>query len=246
MADPVSLLVHGRLRRGDLDLMLDLELPPGITAVVGANGVGKTTLLRLLAGLEALDEGKLVLAGRLLDQATPTLARTQVADTEMGRTEMPDTKGPLKARRRDRVFVGPHHRGVSMVFQDHRLFGHLSALGNVAFPLRRRRGGAEAVARAALERVGAADYATQRPGSLSGGQRRRVAIARALVTKPQLLLLDEPLSSIDDKSRDELRQVLCDSGAPMTIWVSHDPDDTLGARSVVSLDKYGVHQTESI
>ncbi len=190
-----------RLTRGTFTLELGgLTLGTGTVAVVGPNGSGKTTLLRLLAGLEHLDQGELVVHGVRVD-------------------------GPGRRRRR---VVPAHRRQVAVVFQDHRLFDHLGVLDDVAFPLRRRGVGREPARRRAREmlgRVGLGGLADARSGDLSGGQRQRVALARALAAEPRLLLLDEPLASVDDASRAAMRRVLADCGVETVVVVTHDPVD---------------------
>ncbi len=211
----MTIRIDGNLRRGDVELQLDLDIDPGRTAIVGPNGAGKTSLLRLVAGLERLDGGELRIHDRLVDQ-------------HGGR------------------FIPAHERDVAMVFQEHRLFPHLRAIENVAFPLRRRgihRAEAHALAVAQLDAVGMGDDATRRPNELSGGQRQRIAIARALVADPSILLLDEPLASIDDESRGAIRSLLLDATVPTVLWVSHEPADTLGAPSTISFAGGGVRQT---
>src|SRR5205085_7876386 len=128
------------------------------------------TILRALAGLQPIDRGRITINGRVVDDSA--------AD----------------------VLVAPQDRRVGVVFQDYRLFAHLSALDNVAFGLRCRgtsRPEARRTAREWLERLDVADHAGHRPAALSGGQAQRVALARALATEPDVLLLDEPLAAID-------------------------------------------------
>jgi molybdate transport system ATP-binding protein len=144
---------------------------------------------------------------------------------------------------RDLLSLAPEDRNVGVVFQDQRLFPHLSALDNIAFGLRSR-GREKAAAREAaqewLERLGIGDLAGRRPGRLSGGQAQRVAIARALVTQPDLLLLDEPFTGLDvgvaATLRIELGRHLQDFRG-VTVLVTHDALDALTlATSVAVLD----------
>ena len=213
----MTVRIDGTLRRGDWSLAIDgLVVAPGLTAVVGPNGAGKTSLLRLIAGLEAISEGSVDIGGTVVDDpATST-------------------------------FVAPDRRPVTMVFQDHRLFPHLRAIDDVAFPLRRRgldRGAARARANELLDRVGLGDHGHARPDRLSGGQRQRVAVARALAREADVLLLDEPLASIDDASRAALRRLFATETAPTVVWVTHDPTDAAGADEVLTLDASGIGQT---
>jgi len=210
----MTIRIDGTVHRGDLTLRLDLTIDAGRTAVIGPNGAGKTTLLRLIAGLEALDRGVVRIQDQVVDDGTR--------------------------------FVPAHERSTAVVFQEHRLFPHLKAVDNVAFPLRRQgidRVAAAARAADALGLVGMEAHAGRRPSQLSGGQRQRIAIARALVARPDVLLLDEPLASIDDESRSAIRQCLMDAPSPIVVWVSHDPADTLEADSLMSFTNGVVSQT---
>lgn len=199
--------VHGVVRRGDFRLCLDVAISAERTAVVGPNGSGKTTLLRLIGGLERLETGELRIGGQLVDDAGS-------------------------------VFVAPHKRGVAVAFQDHRLFPHLRVIDNVAYPLRRN-GLKSAAARAQATRylgaVGLSEMAMARPAELSGGQRQRVAIARSLATPAPVLLLDEPLASVDDQSRETLRDLLVNTTHHAVVWVTHDPTDAKFADTTLTL-----------
>jgi len=148
------------------------------------------------------------------------------------------------------VFRPAERRPIGVVFQDYLLFGHLSALDNVAFGLRAR-GATRAVARAEaarwLERVGLADHAHVRPRRLSGGQAQRVALARALVTGPELLLLDEPLAALDASTRTRVRAELgrhLRDYQGRTLLVTHDPLDAmiLADRLVILEDGHVVQE----
>jgi iron(III) transport system ATP-binding protein len=181
-----------------------LRVPTGrVVALLGPSGCGKTTLLRCIAGLERPDAGEVRLDGRPLC-------------------------GPG-------VFVPPERRRIGMVFQDGALFPHLSVAGNVGYGLRRerRRRGRPAEGRPgrveeALALVDLAGFGGRVPASLSGGQQQRVALARALVTRPSVLLLDEPLSNLDTilrvQIRAEVQRLLADLGVT-AVFVTHDQEE---------------------
>ncbi|SEO99854.1 ABC transporter ATP-binding protein [Trujillonella endophytica] len=200
----MSLAADVRVRRGAVHVELAVDVPAGsVLAVLGPNGAGKSTLLRVLAGLLPPDGGRVEVDGEPWD------------DVSAG------------------VHLPAHRRRLGMVFQDYLLFPHLTVLDNVAFGLRTRGAGRrEARAGAAewLARVELGDLAARRPGQLSGGQAQRVALARALAGDPALLLLDEPLSALDARTRltvrAELRRHLGAFGGA-TVLVTHDPVDAM-------------------
>jgi molybdate transport system ATP-binding protein len=188
------LRVEARTRLGALDLELTVAVTPGeCLAVAGPSGAGKTSLLRVAAGLLRPEHG-LVEAG---DETW--------LDTRRG------------------VDLPPERRRCGYLFQEYALFPHLSAWQNVAYPLR----GSDRRQRAAalLDRFGMGALADARPGTLSGGERQRVALARALAHEPDVLLLDEPLSALDARTRAgavrELGALLRDADVP-AVLVTHD------------------------
>ncbi len=199
----MSLAAHVVVRRGSLALDVALDVADGeVLAVLGPNGAGKSTLLRVLAGLLAPDGGQVVVDG---DQTWDSADR----------------------------HVPAHRRALGMVFQDHLLFPHLSVTENVAFGLRTRgvrRPAARAAAGQWLDRVGLAGLGDRRPGELSGGQAQRAALARALVGDPRVLLLDEPLSALDARTRLTVRAELhrhLAHYAGSAVLVTHDPVDAM-------------------
>jgi molybdate transport system ATP-binding protein len=200
---------------GDFELAADVVVEPGdVLAVLGPNGAGKTTLMRTLAGLHPVDAGRIVIDGAVVDDPV------------------------------ENVFVPAEERPVGVVFQDHLLFGHLSALDNVAFGLRATgtpRGEARHRAGAWLDRMGLADHHRARARTLSGGQSQRVALARTLATEPRVLLLDEPLASLDAATRRDVRRELrthLDGFDGIRVLVTHDPVDAyaLADRVAVLVD----------
>lgn len=170
------------------------------TVVLGPSGCGKTTLLRIIAGLETPEHGQVALNGTSVAVASRTL-------------------------------VPPHQRNLGFVFQDLALWPHLTALENLEFVLgssgtpRADRGRR---AREALALVRVDQFADRHPHQLSGGEQQRVALARAIVAKPQILLLDEPFSSIDPDLRVELRSEISRlqrTLALTTVYVTHHRED---------------------
>lgn len=197
----MSLAATVRVQQGGFRLDVELTVASAETlVVVGANGAGKTTLLRTIAGLLPIDEGTIAADGVVLDDG-------------------------------GRIAVIPEARSVGYVFQDQRLFPHLSALDNVAFGL--RAGGSSAAesrarARSELDAFGVGDCAHRRPGDLSGGQAQRVALARTFVTRPKVLLLDEPFTAIDAMARPMVRAVAFARATAIgcvTVLVTHDVGD---------------------
>jgi lipoprotein-releasing system ATP-binding protein len=173
-------------RTGDRSLTvlreLDLSVTQGeMVAIVGASGIGKSTLLQVVGGLDRIDGGTILIGEMDLAAADD------------------DTRVTFR------------NRHVGFVFQFHHLLPEFTAVENVAMPLRiARRPPAEAAARAEalLEEVGLADRGTHRPGMLSGGEQQRVAVARALVMHPALLLADEPTGDLDEQTGEELHSLL--------------------------------------
>jgi lipoprotein-releasing system ATP-binding protein len=161
---------------------LDLSMEKGeMLAIVGASGVGKSTLLHVLGGLDSRDGGMV-----------------RVADTDLGSLS-------------DAELVAFRNRHVGFVFQFHHLLPEFTALENAEMPMRiARRPAAERRARATrlLERVGLGERLAHRPGMLSGGEQQRVAIARALIMEPSLLLADEPTGDLDEHTADSLHDLL--------------------------------------
>jgi iron(III) transport system ATP-binding protein len=180
---------------------LTLEVAPRESVVVlGPSGCGKTTLLRLIAGLDLPDTGEIWLAG------------VQVA-------------GPRRS------MLPPHQRQIGYVFQDLALWPHLTVQQNLEFVVasqRIPRGERKDRIQNALHLVRIDRFASRYPNELSGGEQQRVALARALVGTPRLLLLDEPLSSLDPELRSAMRTELVRlsrSLALTTVYVTHDRED---------------------
>ena len=198
----MTLSLNGIVGRGEFERMLDISVADGeVLAITGPNGSGKSTVIHTIAGLIPLRSGKLQSDGTTWDE--------------------PATN----------TWIASENRTCAVVFQDIRLFAHMSVTSNVTYGLRAR--GVrkdEALSRSEtlLARVGLTSFGNRRPNDISGGERQRVALARALVLEPRVLLLDEPLSAVDAASRSGLRELLPEllSGfAGSTILVSHDPAD---------------------
>ncbi len=178
-------------------------MPGEIFTLLGPSGCGKTTTLRLAAGLEEPENGEILLNGMA------------VALPERG------------------LFLPPERRRLGMVFQSYAIWPHLTVFENVAFPLRVRRESNEAIRQRvsrALESVGLGGLSERASTQLSGGQQQRVALARALVYEPALLLLDEPLSNLDAKLREQMRFELRTLQRKLNLtvlYVTHDQTEAM-------------------
>ncbi len=193
--------IDADVARGSFSLSLRVDVPAGqVLGLIGPNGAGKTTALRAVAGLTPLTAGRISLG-------------TQVWDDPSAR-----------------VFVPPYDRSAPVVFQDYRLFPHLSVLDNVAYSRRaggvRKRPARDHAARI-LGLLELTELAARRPHQLSGGQAQRVAVARALAADPKVLLLDEPLAALDARTRlavrSALQRTLREQMPGPTLLVTHDP-----------------------
>lgn len=190
---------------------ISLDIASGeFVSLLGASGCGKTTLLRIVAGLEAVSSGKVEIGGR------------------------------------DVTALAPEKRDISMMFQSYALLPHLSVAENIRFPLRMRGIGSreqqQDKVRAALETVQLGHLADRKPRQLSGGQQQRVALARAIVSDPQVLLLDEPLSNLDARLREDMQVELIEIHKRLkltTIFVTHDQEEALSLSDRIVLFNAG-------
>jgi molybdate transport system ATP-binding protein len=196
---------------GALHLAVHFQAKGGATALFGPSGAGKTSVVNMIAGLLKPDRG------------TVTLDDTVLFDAE------------------NNIDVPPYRRRIGYVFQEGRLFPHLSVRQNLDYG---RRMSSHARDDSELDRIAAmldiAHLLDRRPGKLSGGERQRVAVGRALLMRPRLLLLDEPLASLDTGHKREILPYLVrlrdDAGIPI-VYVSHTPAEVRRiATSVVRLD----------
>lgn len=185
------------LRHALPGLALDIvfEAPAGVTALYGPSGAGKTTVLKAVAGLLRPDAARVVLAGEVL------------TDTAAG------------------VWLPPHRRRLGYVFQEDRLFPHLTVARNLGYGARAQGAWVDAAEMTrVVEMLGIGPLLARRPAALSGGEKQRVAIGRALLARPRLLLLDEPLAALDAARKAEilpyLERIRDEAGIPM-LYVSH-------------------------
>jgi molybdate transport system ATP-binding protein len=197
-ADPRErdLYVRARKRLPDFTLQVDFGVGDEVLVLFGPSGAGKTMTLRMIAGLERPDAGHVALGGRVLYSREP------------------------------RTWVPPRERRCGFVFQDAALFPHLDVTRNVLFGARQRNAPATAERlRALLDTFRIGHLAARYPGELSGGEAQRVALARALMTDPDVLLMDEPFSSLDAETRHAVGQAVRDAHHTWRIpfvLVTHD------------------------
>jgi iron(III) transport system ATP-binding protein len=197
---------------------LELEVAEGdFFVIVGASGSGKTTLLRCVAGLESPDSGEIRIAGRaVFSDAPPT-------------------------------WVPPQKRNFGMVFQSYAVWPHLTVFENVALPLRE---GAQKIPRSEVEgrvrealRMVQLEEQKDRPSTLlSGGQQQRVALARAIAVNPRVLLMDEPLSNLDARLREEVRGKIRDLAKQLgatVLYVTHDQVEAMAMADKIAIMSFG-------
>jgi iron(III) transport system ATP-binding protein len=197
---------------------IDLEVSEGeFCVLLGPSGCGKTTTLRCVAGLERPDGGEIEISGRLVNSP------------------------------KSRIFVPAEKRQIGMVFQSYAIWPHMNVFQNVAFPLtqgqkRVPRSSVVEKVRAALKRV-QLDGLEDRPATdLSGGQQQRVAMARAMVTDSKVLLMDEPLSNLDARLREQMRvelRKITKSIGVTTLYVTHDQAEALSLGDKVCVMNHG-------
>jgi iron(III) transport system ATP-binding protein len=221
MADLIVNDLH--LRLGDNEILKGVELkvsPGNVAALLGPSGSGKTTLLRAIAGLETPHSGTIRIGDRVFFDA----AR---------RIDLPAEK-----------------RGLGLVFQSYALWPHRTVFDNVAYGLKLRRmasGEIKTRVDKALSQIGLGPLGARYPHQLSGGQQQRVAIARALVYEPPVILLDEPLSNLDAKLREEarawLRTLIVTLGLS-AICVTHDQVEAMAIADRITLLNAGVIEQE--
>lgn len=194
-----SITFRARQRRGDFVLDVAFEGGPGLTALFGPSGAGKTAILNIIAGTQRPDAGLVVVCGRIL------------TDTDAG------------------TYLPPHKRRVGLVFQDAQLFPHLTVEQNIKFGRWFTRADNTAPPLDLVTSVlGIGHLLKRRPATLSGGEKQRVALARALLSAPRILLMDEPLSGLDDARRIEIMGLIervRDEFKIPIIYVTHTRDE---------------------
>jgi len=191
---------------------LNLEIYKGeCFTLLGPSGCGKTVLMRLLAGHEVPDEGKVIIDG------------TVVADSESGK------------------YIPPERRGLGVVFQDYAVWPHMTVYENIAYPLKMEKRPKEEINKLVMEMievVGMKGLDKRLPSELSGGQQQRVALARALVADPSVMLLDEPLSNLDANLREEMRfeiKALQRKFGITVMYVTHDQEVALAISDRIAI-----------
>lgn len=184
-----------------------------VTGLFGASGAGKTSLVNMIAGLLRPDRGTISIDGETLDDTSK------------------------------KIHVAVYRRRIGYVFQDARLFPHLDIRKNLDYGRRMNHLAEDAALwRRVTELLDIGHLLDRRPGKLSGGERQRVALGRALLTQPRLLLLDEPLGSLDEERKDDILPYLVrlrdEAGVPM-VYVSHDASEMRKLASQIAIVQRG-------
>ncbi len=195
----MSLQVDIKRALGDFSVAAEFDCGPGVTALFGPSGAGKTSIVQMIAGLLRPDAGRIA----------------------VGETVLFDSAA--------RIDLAPHERRIGYVFQDARLFPHMNVRRNLDYGARRR-GGETVAFDLVVETLGIGHLLERRPGALSGGECQRVAIGRALLSAPRMLLMDEPLASLDTARKREIIpfiERMCREIDLPVIYVSHAVDEVL-------------------
>ena len=195
---------------------VSLQVAPGeFLALLGPSGCGKTTMLRMIAGFETPDSGHIRMGGQVFFDSTQG------------------------------VLLRPEARRLGMVFQSYALWPHMTVFANVAYPLKIAgvdKAEQERRVSEILEQTGLCAHAARYPRAMSGGQQQRVALARSLVTRPQLILLDEPLANLDRHLRASMQETFRafnrDSGATF-IYVTHDQHEAMAMADKIAVMRDG-------
>jgi molybdate transport system ATP-binding protein len=209
----IMLRVDVSKQLGELSIEASFASEGRVTGLFGASGAGKTSLINMIAGLLRPDRGTIAIDGEALDDTTANL------------------------------HVPAHRRRIGYVFQDLRLFPHLDVRHNLDYGRRMHRLADDATQRARVtDLLDIGGLLDRRPGKLSGGERQRVALGRALLAQPRLLLLDEPLGSLDEERKVEILPYLVrlrdEAGIPM-VYVSHDAGEMRQLATQVVMLKRG-------
>jgi len=214
-------LEHVTKRFGNVTAVsdLNLEIEQGeCFSMLGPSGCGKTTTLRMVAGFEDLDEGEISVGGRLLSSSSK------------------------------KYYLAPEKRNFGMVFQAFAVWPHLNVFENVAFPLKIRHLSRAEIGertRNAILHTGLAKYENAYPNELSSGQKQRIALARAIAINPAVMLLDEPLSNLDPKLREEMRFEIKDLQKKFgftILFVTHDQSEAMALSDRILVMRDGVAQ----
>ncbi|MBK4217832.1 molybdenum ABC transporter ATP-binding protein [Paracoccus caeni] len=190
-----------------------LDAPAGLTALFGQSGSGKTTIVNAVAGLMRPDAGRIKVGGTTLSDSNT------------------------------RTFLAPHRRGIGYVFQDARLFPHLTVRQNLLYGRWFGKSRTDTIDFARIiELLGIGHLLTRRPGALSGGERQRVALGRAMLSRPRMLLMDEPLAALDEARKAEIMpylERLRDETRLPILYVTHSPAEVARLATTVALIRDG-------
>ena len=213
MTEAGNIIINAKRQRGEFALDVSLALSNGLTAIFGKSGSGKTSLINLISGLDQPDEGHISIGSRVVFDKT------------------------------QHINIAPENRQIGYVFQDGRLFPHLSVHNNLVYSRRFLKPVLNpAIFDQIVELLDIAPLLNRRPATLSGGEKQRVAIGRALLAEPQLLIMDEPLASLDASRKADILpfiENLRDQLNTPIIYVSHAMEEVIRLSDSLVLMDHG-------